>query len=419
MKLIQAVKGMNDILPESTPLWQWVENHIRILFFNYGYEEIRLPIVEKTELFKRSIGEATDIVEKEMYTFLDRSDESLTLRPEATAGCIRAGIEHGLFYNQVQKLWCQGPMFRYERPQRGRYRQFYQIDVEAIGFQGHLIEAELLFMSARLWKQLGISEKVKLQINTLGKLDSRAHYRKAFVEFCREHHAHLDEDSKRRLNTNPLRILDTKNPDLQHLLNKAPKLMDYLDDEDKKQFDALCKLLSENDIQYEINPKLVRGLDYYTGVVFEWVTEALGSQGAVGGGGRYDGLVEELGGKNTPAIGFAIGMDRLIELCSETFTEKTIDGYFIVVGEASENRGAVVIEILRNKLSDLSFVLDCAGGSIKSQFKRADKSGARFALILGEDELAKNMITFKDLREEKPQQSFSIDELIEHVRSVL
>ncbi len=417
MKAIQAVKGMNDLLPENTVLWQWVENHIRTLFFNYGYHEIRLPIVEKTELFKRSIGEATDIVEKEMYTFLDRSDESLTLRPEGTAGCVRAGIEHGLFYNQVQKLWYQGPMFRYERPQRGRYRQFYQVGVEAIGFQGPQIEAELLCMSARLWKLLGISEKVVLQINTLGKPDSRAHYRKAFVQFCQLHHAHLDEDSKRRLNTNPLRILDTKNPELQELLNKAPKLMDYLDAEDKKQFDDLCQLLKANSIPFEINPKLVRGLDYYTGTVFEWVTDALGSQGAVCAGGRYDGLVEELGGKNTPAIGFAIGIDRIVELCSEKFTPKTIDGYFIAVGEACEKQASVIAERLRDALSELSLVLDCAGGSIKSQFKRADKSGAKFALILGEDELAKNMITFKDLRHEGKQQSFSRDELIKHLRS--
>jgi len=419
MKSIQAVKGMNDLLPENTVLWQWVENHIRTLFFNYGYEEIRLPIVEKTELFKRSIGEATDIVEKEMYTFLDRNDESLTLRPEGTAGCVRAGIEHGLFYNQVQKLWYQGPMFRYERPQKGRYRQFYQVGVEAIGFQGYLIEAELLLMSARLWNLLGISKKVALHINTLGKPASRLHYREAFVNFCEKHHDQLDEDSKRRLHTNPLRILDSKNAELQELLNKAPKLIDYLDDEDKVQFNALCKLLDENGISYQINPKLVRGLDYYTGTVFEWITEALGSQGAVCAGGRYDGLVQELGGKNTPAIGFAIGIDRIVELCSENFTPNAIDGYFIIASPSAQNSAIQCAELLRNAMDKLSLVVDCAGGSLKSQFKRADKSGARFALIMGEDELSKNMITFKDLRHEGQQQSFSIDELIKQVRSAL
>ncbi|MDX2165334.1 MAG: histidine--tRNA ligase [Gammaproteobacteria bacterium] len=417
MKSIQAVKGMNDLLPDSTVLWQWVENHIRGLFFNYGYEEIRLPIVEKTELFKRSIGEATDIVEKEMYTFLDRNEESLTLRPEGTAGCVRAGIEHGLFYNQVQKLWYQGPMFRYERPQKGRYRQFYQVGVEAFGFQGYLIEAELLLMSARLWDLLGISQKVALHINTLGKPASREQYREAFVNYCEKHHDQLDDDSKRRLKTNPLRILDSKNPDLQKLLNSAPKLTDYLDSEDKKQFDGLCELLKANGIAYEVNPKLVRGLDYYTGTVFEWVTEALGSQGAVCAGGRYDGLVEELGGKATPAIGFAIGVDRIVDLCSEKFTPKTIDGYFIVASPSAQNNVMQFAELLRSEIPELSLVVDCASGSIKSQFKRADKSGAKFALILGEDELSKNMITFKDLRQEGEQKQFKRDELIKHLRS--
>lgn len=419
MKVIQAVKGMNDLLPPSTTVWQWIENHIRMLFSNYGYDEIRLPIVEKTELFKRSIGEATDIVEKEMYTFLDRNNESLTLRPEGTAGCVRAGIEHGSFYNQTQKWWYQGPMFRYERPQRGRYRQFYQVGVEAIGFHGCLIEAELLLMSARLWKALGMSEKVSLHINTLGKPTSRAHYREAFVAFCQKHHDHLDEDSKRRLNTNPLRILDSKNPALQELLNNAPKLTDYLDEEDKSQFDLLCELLRTNGIEFEVNPKLVRGLDYYTGVVFEWITTALGSQGAVCAGGRYDRLIEELGGKNIPAIGFAIGVDRLVELCADSFSPKPADGYFILVGEGAEKQGMVVAETIRNQCPMLSLLVDCAGGSIKSQMKRADKSGAKFALILGEDELTKNMVTFKELRHEGTQQSFSIDDLIKYLRSTL
>lgn len=419
MKAIQAVKGMNDILPESTALWQWVENHIRTLFFNYGYNEIRLPVVEKTELFKRSIGEATDIVEKEMYTFLDRNDDSLTLRPEGTAGCVRAGIEHGLLYNQLQKLWYQGPMFRYERPQKGRYRQFYQVGVEAFGFANYLIEAELIMMSAHLWNLLGISHKVTLQINSLGTPESRKHYKKAFVEFCRNHHEKLDEDSKRRLESNPLRILDSKNPATQDLLNHAPKLIDYLDSHHKAQFDILCELLKSANILFEINPKLVRGLDYYTGTVFEWVTEELGAQGAVCAGGRYDGLVQELGGKETPAVGFAMGIDRIVELCAEKFSHKALDAYFILTGEEAEKTGMVWVDKLRHALPSLGLNVDCAGGSIKSQFKRADKSGAKFALILGEDELAKNMITFKDLRQEKPQESFSIEALIKHLRSVL
>lgn len=419
MKVIQAVKGMNDILPEATARWQWVEDHIRSLFLNYGYEEIRLPIVEKTELFKRSIGEATDIVEKEMYTFLDRNNESLTLRPEGTASCARAGIQHGLLYNQIQKLWYQGPMFRYERPQKGRYRQFYQIGVEAFGFSGYMIEAELIFMSARLWNLLGISEKVKLQINTLGTTASRIHYRKAFVDFCKKHSGKLDEDSLRRLETNPLRILDSKNPDVQAMLKHAPRLIDYLEPEDKQLFDVLCERLRAADIAFEVNSKLVRGLDYYTGTVFEWVTEALGAQGAVCAGGRYDGLVKELGGKETPAVGFALGIDRIVELCSDTFEKKSPDVYFILASELAQKEGIILAEKIRNAVPSLNIIVDCAGGNIKSQFKRADKSGAKFALILGEDELVKNMITFKDLRHERPQQSFSIDELIKHVRSML
>lgn len=419
MKLIQAVKGMNDILPESTALWQWVENHIRTLFFSYGYEEIRLPIVEKTELFKRSIGEATDIVEKEMYTFLDRNEESLTLRPEGTASCVRAGIQHGLLYNQTQKLWYQGPMFRYERPQKGRYRQFFQVGIEAFGFSHYLIEAELILMSARLWKLLGMSEKVKLQINTLGSPESRVHYKKAFVEFCRKHPDRLDEDSKRRLEKNPLRILDSKNPEIQQMLDHAPKLTEYVDDASRQQFQSLCKLLEAAQVSFEINPKLVRGLDYYTGTVFEWVTEELGAQGTVCAGGRYDGLVKELGGKETPAVGFAIGIERVVELCSSGFAQKTPDAYLILAGEAIEMPGTVLAEKIRNMIPGLILSVDCIGGNIKSQFKRADKSGAKFALILGEDELANNMITFKDLRHEKPQQSFSLDELVKHVRSVL
>lgn len=302
LKTLQAIRGMNDLLPAELAHWQQMEAVLRQLFSQYHYQEIRLPIVERTELFKRSIGEVTDIVEKEMYTFLDRDNESLTLRPEGTAGCVRAAIENGLLYHQIQKLWYAGPMYRYERPQKGRYRQFYQVGVEVFGLNGVAVEAEILLLCARLWRALKVESFLTLQINCLGSLEDRARYRHAFVEYCHAHYAKLDEDSKRRLQTNPLRILDSKNPELQKLLHDAPKLIDYLDDASRQSFDALCELLKANGIHYEVNPRLVRGLDYYTGVVFEWVTESLGAQGAVCAGGRYDGLVKQLGGKRHPLL---------------------------------------------------------------------------------------------------------------------
>ncbi len=417
---IQAIRGMNDILPDQTRLWRRVESELRKIFNTYRYEEIRLPILEKTELFKRSIGEVTDIVEKEMYTFLDRNNESLTLRPEGTAGCVRAAIEHGLLYHQQQKLWYNGQMFRYERPQKGRYRQFYQIGVETFGYAGYLIEAELILMMARFWKKLGIPEKVNLELNSLGTLESRAKYREEFVAYCRSHIESLDEDSVRRLESNPLRILDSKNPAMQELLQSAPILSDFLDDQSKSDFKNLCSILDKLKLTYKINPRLVRGLDYYTGVVFEWVTPFLGSQSAVCAGGRYDGLVEQLGGQPNSAAGFAIGLERIIDLCADTkIKTQSHSDIYLMSTENTEKIALKYAEDLRDALPTLKVEMNCAGGSFKSQFKRADKSGARLALILGEDEVSKNMITCKDLRQDSPQISLAFDKMIGHLRSVL
>jgi histidyl-tRNA synthetase len=419
--MIQAVRGMNDVLPSQTPLWQKVEDRLRNIFASYGYHEIRLPILEKTELFNRSIGEATDIVEKEMYTFLDRNSESLTLRPEGTASCVRAAIEHGMLYNQQQKLWYAGPMFRYERPQKGRYRQFHQVGVEAFGFTGPAVEAELILMSARLWRELQLSSSVKLHINTLGTHENRLHYRHAFKAYCEKHYDQLDEDSRRRLNINPLRILDSKDPRAQILLHDAPKIQDYLDDISKRQFENLCDYLQSTGITFFINQHLVRGLDYYTGTVFEWVTESLGAQGAVCAGGRYDGLVEELGGSPTPAVGFAIGMERVIALLEQQpiSNETRTDVYLVLMGEGSESKGFILAERLRDALPELRLHINLVEGSFKTQFKRADKSGARFAIVLGEDELQHNVVTLKDLRTDNEQQRISLEALIDYLRSAL
>jgi histidyl-tRNA synthetase len=415
---IQAIRGMNDILPDQTPLWRRVESLLQEIFECYHYEEIRLPILEKTELFQRGIGEVTDIVEKEMYTFLDRNDESLTLRPEGTAGCVRAVIEHGLLYHQQQKLWYAGPMFRYERPQKGRYRQFSHIGVETYGYAGYLIEAELMLMMARFFQKLGIKEKVTLQLNSLGSSESRAKYREKFVDYCRGHSEKLDEDSKRRLETNPLRILDSKNPEIQLLLQNGPQLSDFLDAESKNAFQQLGDLLNHLEVRHETNPHLVRGLDYYTGTVFEWITPFLGAQSAVCAGGRYDGLVEQLGGAPNSAVGFAMGLERIVELCADTEIKSSVDIYLIST-ENTEIAAMKTAENLRDTLPELKIEMNCAGGNFKSQFKRADKSGARFALILGEDEVRKNMIGCKDLRQDIPQISLSFDHLVSHLRSAL
>lgn len=406
MANIQAIRGMHDILPDQTPLWQYAEKIIRDVLGNYGYSEIRLPVVEKTELFKRSIGEVTDIVEKEMYTFDDRNGDSLTLRPEGTAGCLRACLEHGLLHNQVHRLWYYGAMYRHERPQKGRYRQFFQIGVETYGMASADIDAELLFLTDRLWKRLGIRDKVRLQLNSLGTIAERLIYRDALVNYFEQHLDALDEDSLRRLKSNPLRILDTKNPAMIDVVKHAPELMDYLGDDSRQHFQTILDSLMDLGVSYEINTRLVRGLDYYSKTVFEWVTDELGSQGTICAGGRYDGLIEQLGGKANSAIGFAMGMERLL-LLLETLDlkiENTVDVYLIRVGENAEKVGLRLAEQLRTDIPTLKLQVDCAGGSIKSQFKKADKSGAKFALILGEEEVANGEIGIKSLRDAQFEQ---------------
>ncbi len=411
----RAIRGMNDILPEVSATWRYLESVVQEIVHSYGYSEIRLPLLEYTELFKRSIGEVTDIVEKEMYTFPDRNGESLTLRPEATASMVRAGMTNGLFHNQKQKLWTSGPMFRYEKPQQGRYRQFYQFDVEAVGYDGPDVDAELIIMSARMWQRLGIS-KIALEINSLGTPESRTSYRKALVEYFSGVKNQLDEDSIRRLEQNPLRILDSKNPDMQAIVDAAPVMLDYLDEESAIHFAGLRALLDAAGVSYTVNPRLVRGLDYYSKTVFEWVTDALGSQGAVCSGGRYDGLVEKLGGRATPAIGWAMGIERFValyEACGGETPAADADVYIAAFGEGTLERAFVLAEELRDTVAGIRVELNLGGGSFKSQMKRADKSGAEFALILGEQELADGCIGIKPLRSTGEQISVALDELAE------
>lgn len=404
---------MNDILPQQSYLWQFVEDSVRGVLESYGYREIRMPILEKTELFKRSIGEVTDIVEKEMYTFEDRNGDSLTLRPEGTAGCVRACIQNSLLNSQVQRLWYAGPMFRHERPQKGRYRQFHQIGVEVFGLQGPDIDAELLMLTARLWRRLGL-QQVRLQVNSLGTPAARAAFREALVDYLQAHHARLDEDSRRRLSSNPLRILDSKNEDVQAVLAGAPLLSDFIDDESREHFAQLCALLDAAGIDYEINPRLVRGLDYYGRTVFEWVTDQLGAQGTVCAGGRYDALVEYLGGNATPAVGFAMGLERLIALLEQQQAAVPNDDpqvYIVTLGEAAQREGLLLSERLREALPRLHIVTHCGGGSFKSQFKKADRSGARYALVLGDDEVAGREAGLKPLREQGEQHTVSFEAL--------
>lgn len=417
---IQAVRGMNDFLPPETYLWQHVEDAIRQTIQSFGYHEIRFPIVEKTELFKRSIGEATDIVEKEMYTFLDRNQESLTLRPEGTASCVRACLEHGILHNQTRKLWYGGPYFRHERPQKGRYRQFHQIGAEVFGLAGPDIDAELIVLSAHIFERLNIRDHLKLQINTLGTKVARDAYRQVLVAYFRDHQHELDEDSLRRLERNPLRILDSKNPAMQSLILGAPKLMDHLDDGSKQHFEMLQALLKGANIPFEVNPCLVRGLDYYTNTVFEWVTTDLGAQGTLCAGGRYDQLVEQLGGRPTPALGFAIGMERTVLLLKETQnvpTEPYYHGYIITDGDAAFAQGLKMAEHLRKAIPALRLLQHCGGGSLKNQFKKADKSQAAYAVIIGEDELKTGQVSVKNLRQDVPQQSLHLDELTTFFRN--
>ncbi|HQQ64069.1 MAG TPA: histidine--tRNA ligase [Pseudomonadales bacterium] len=405
MSKIQSIRGMNDLLPHESPLWQYIESVISDVLQGYGYREIRFPILEQTALFKRAIGEVTDIVEKEMYTFEDRNGDSLTLRPEGTACCVRACEQNGLLYNQTQKLWYAGPMFRHERPQKGRLRQFHQIGVEAFGFAGPDVDAEMLLLTARLWRELGLVDKVSLQLNSLGSNAARANYRAALVAHLEKFESELDEDSKRRMHGNPLRVLDSKDQNTRKILETAPVLQDWLDDESRQHFDMLCNVLSRAGVSFELNSRLVRGLDYYNKTVFEWVTTALGAQGTVCAGGRYDGLVEQLGGRPTPAFGFAMGIERLALLLATEGDQVVVDAdvYIVVVGDVLAE-ALILAEHCRDALPCHAVQMHCGGGSFKNQFKRADKSGAQLAVILGEDEVAGEVATVKFLRQEREQE---------------
>ncbi len=413
---MQSLRGMTDILPGETPVWQYLEATLAELLAGYGYQEIRFPLLESTELFRRSIGEVTDIVEKEMYSFIDRNGESVTLRPEGTAGCVRACAQHGLLRNQVQRLWYRGPMFRHERPQKGRLRQFHQVGAEVFGLPGPDIDAEMLAMTERLWRRLGIREHLELQLNSLGNGAARAAYRAALVAYLERYRSELDADSQRRLDTNPLRILDSKVERTREILGDAPVLADYLDAESRDHFAGLCALLEAAGIRYSVNNRLVRGLDYYGKTVFEWVSDRLGAQATACAGGRYDGLVEQLGGDATPAIGFGIGLERLVLLLeaagvAQGAGEQPLDAYFVVAGAV----GAAALQLaerLRDAVPQLRLQSHCGGGSLKSQMKRADRSGAAFALILGEDEVASGRVTLKYLRRDLPQESLALDALI-------
>ncbi len=413
---VQAIRGMHDVLPEQSPRWQYAENIIKGVLASYSYLEIRLPIVEKTELFKRSIGEVTDIVEKEMYTFDDRNNDSLTLRPEGTAGCLRACLEHGLLHNQVHRLWYYGPMFRHERPQKGRYRQFYQFGVETFGLAGPDIDAELILLTDRMWKKLGIRGKVRLELNTLGTTEERLDYREKLVEYFKQHIELLDEDSLRRLETNPLRILDSKNRDMKQLIQNAPELMDYMGEDSRNHFETLTQTLDDLGVEYQLNSRLVRGLDYYGKTVFEWITDDLGSQGTICAGGRYDGLVEQLGGKANHAIGFAMGMERLlllIEQLEDVPVERAADVYMIRVGVEAEKEGMRLAEKMRNEIDGIKLQVNCGGGSFKSQFKKADKSGAEYAIIIGDDEVSRGEVSLKPLRSGEEQKDLTQNDVIQ------
>ncbi len=410
-KILKSIRGMHDVLPDDSFRWQAFEAIIRQLMSSYGYKEIRMPLVESSDLFCRSIGEVTDIVEKEMYTFEDRNGDKLSLRPEGTASCVRAGIQHGLLHNQIQRLWYNGPMFRHERPQKGRYRQFHQFGVEAFGIATPDIDAELILIGARLWQQLGL-KGIRLELNTLGSNQTRIEYKQILVDYLNQHLELLDEDSLRRLKSNPLRILDSKNPAMKELLDNAPALMDHLDDESRQQFDKLTASLDITGIEYNINPRLVRGLDYYCKTVFEWVTDELGAQGTICAGGRYDGLVEQLGGKPTAAAGFALGVERILSLLeAQQQQAETIDIYLVLLGQACELKGLQLSEKIRQQFPQLKMISHCGAGSMKSQMKKADKSGADIALILAEDELKNEQFTVKYLREKKQQITVSCDEL--------
>lgn len=414
---IKSIRGMPTLLPDELAKWQFVESKIKQIMNAYAFREIRTPLIERTELFQRTIGENTDVVTKEMYSFTDRKDQSLTLRPEATAGVIRAGIEHSLFYNQTQKLWSMGPMYRYERPQKGRYRQFHQINMEAFGYEGSAIDLEIILMTSRIWKTLNI-EALQLEINSLGTPASRQAFRQVLVEYFTDHKDNLDDDSVARLETNPMRIMDSKNPDMKDLIAAAPKITDYLDSESKEHFSSLLAALELHGIEYELNPTLVRGLDYYTKTVFEWTTDRLGSQATVCGGGRYDGLVEQLGGKNVCGIGCAIGMERLTELV-EVSVEKAENIepkiYIVAVGEGVEMHASLLAEKIRDENKNCVIEMNMDGGGFKQQFRKADKSGAELAIILGEEEINEGTVSLKPLKTDQEQKTIKQEELIEQL----
>ena len=411
-ELIQPVRGMNDVLPDKAPAWDRVEATAAQLFAGYGYQRMRLPVLERTELFSRSIGELTDIVEKEMYTFDDRNGESVTLRPEATAGVVRASLSNGLLHNQQQKLWCSGPMFRREKPQKGRYRQFHQLSVEALGFAEPEIDAELIALSARLWRELGLTSAT-LELNSIGTLESRQGYKQKLVEYFSAHRELLDEDSLRRLDRNPLRILDSKNPALKDLIAEAPLLTGYLDDESRAHFDRVLEMLTDVGVKFSLNPRLVRGLDYYSRTVFEWLTDRLGSQSAILAGGRYDGLVAQLGGRDTPAVGWALGIERIVEVLEAEGrggNALEADAHLVVAGEAERSYGFKLAEQLRDRVPGLKLWIGGPAAGFKAQLRRADRSGARFALIVGESERNAGKVSVKPLRVDKPQLLLSVDE---------
>ncbi|MGB5832317.1 MAG: histidine--tRNA ligase [Thiohalocapsa sp.] len=416
-KKIQAIRGMHDILPEQSPVWQHLEDNVRGVLERYGYRELRTPLVEVTELFKRSIGEVTDIVEKEMYSFEDRGGDTLALRPEGTASCVRAAIEHGLL-DQTQRIWYRGPMFRRERPQRGRYRQFHQIGVEVFGLGGPDIDLEVILVTRHLWRSLGLGE-LRLEVNSLGDAHERARYRDALIAYLKANHDRLDSDSVKRLDTNPLRVLDSKNPDMRRIIDDAPSLLDHLGDDSRVHFETLCAGLDAAGLVYQINPRLVRGLDYYNRTVFEWSTDTLGAQGTVCAGGRYDGLVAQLGGRATPAVGFAMGLERLIELMDPSQIETGLDAYLVAVGERAQAGALLLAEGLREQVPDLRLLCHCGGGSFKSQFKKADRSGARVALILGEDEVDQGTIGIKSLRNDDAQLTVRVDALPQALRNYM
>ncbi|MGR0278322.1 histidine--tRNA ligase [Marinomonas dokdonensis] len=418
---IQAIRGMNDILPGQSSVWQYLEKTVADVVKSYGYQQIRFPVVENTDLFKRGVGEATDIVEKEMYTFDDRNGESLTLRPEGTASCVRAADQAGLLYNQVQRLWYIGPMFRYERPQKGRYRQFHQIGVESFGMPSADADAELIILTARLWQQLGLIEQVELQLNTIGLASERETYKAALVEYLTTYKDDLDEDSQRRLTTNPLRILDSKDTKTQQVLEGAPNLEDFIGEESQAHFDRLQAMLTANGIAFVINRRLVRGLDYYGKTVFEWVTSHLGSQATICAGGRYDGLVEQLGGKSTPGVGFAMGVERLVllletlDLIPGAAKERT-DIFIASFGDDAELTSSVLAETLRSHQQDWVVLRHCGGGNFKNQMKKADKSGAQFTLILGQEEVDKGLCQVKNMLTGE-QQSCELADVAEYLES--